>query len=134
MQLYEQGKFQLSDPVAKFVPELKDVKVLNANGQLEDQVAPMTMHQLLTHTTGLSYGFAAQVDLVDQAYMRADIWAAKDLDEFAQRVAKLPTEVSTRSRVPLLDSGRHNNGFFGGAKTKRPTLLMSICAKTYSSH
>ena len=28
MQLYEQGKFQLSDPVAKFVPELKDVKVL----------------------------------------------------------------------------------------------------------
>ena len=90
MQLYEQGKFQLSDPVAKFVPELKDVKVLNANGQLEDQDAPMTMHQLLTHTTGLSYGFAAQVDLVDQAYMRADIWAAKDLDEFAQRVAKLP--------------------------------------------
>ena len=90
MQLYEQGKFQLSDPVAKFVPELKDVKVLNASGQLEDQDAPMTMHQLLTHTTGLSYGFAAQVDLVDQAYMRADIWAAKDLDEFAQRVAKLP--------------------------------------------
>lgn len=90
MQLYEQGKFQLSDPVAKFVPELKDVKVLNANGQLEDQDAPMTMHQLLTHTTGLSYGFAAQVDLVDQAYMRADIWAAKDLDAFAQRVAKLP--------------------------------------------
>ena len=90
MQLYEQGKFQLSDPVAKFIPELKNVKVLNANGQLEDQKTPMTMHQLLTHTTGLSYGFAAQIDLVDQAYMGADIWAAKDLDEFAQRVAKLP--------------------------------------------
>ncbi len=90
MQLYEQGKFQLSDPVAKFVPEIKNVKVLNANGQLEDQKTPMTMHQLLTHTTGLSYGFAAQIDLVDQAYMGADIWAAKDLDEFAQRVAKLP--------------------------------------------
>ena len=98
MQLYEQGKFQLSDPVSKFVPELKDVKVLNANGQLEDQDAQMTMHQLLTHTTGLSYGFAAQVDLVDRAYMEADIWAAKDLDEFAQRVAKLPLKFQPGSQ------------------------------------
>ena len=98
MQLYEKGKFQLSDPVSKFVPELKDVKVLNADGQLEDQDAQMTMHQLLTHTTGLSYGFAAQVDLVDQAYMGADIWAAKDLDEFAQRVAKLPLKFQPGSR------------------------------------
>ena len=98
MQLYEQGKFQLSDPVSKFVPELKDTKVLNADGQLEDQDAQMTMHQLLTHTTGLSYEFAAQVDLVDQAYMRADIWAAKDLDEFAQRVAKLPLKFQPGSR------------------------------------
>ena len=98
MQLYEQGKFQLSDPVSNSFPELKDVKVLNADGQLEDQDAQMTMHQLLTHTTGLSYGFAAQVDLVDQAYMGADIWAAKDLDEFAQRVAKLPLKFQPGSR------------------------------------
>jgi len=35
MQLYEQGKFQLSDPVTKFVPELKDLKVLNNGGQFE---------------------------------------------------------------------------------------------------
>ena len=98
MQLYEQGKFQLSDPVAKFVPELKDVKVLNADGQLEDQAKPMTMHQLLTHTTGLSYGFAAQTDLVDRAYLGADIWAAQDLDEFAQRVAQLPLKFQPGSR------------------------------------
>jgi len=98
MQLYEQGKFQLNDPVAKFVPELKDVKVLNADGQLEDQAKPMTMHQLLTHTTGLSYGFAAQTDLVDRAYLGADIWAAQDLDEFAQRVAQLPLKFQPGSR------------------------------------
>ena len=98
MQLYEQGKFQLNDPVAKFVPELKDVKVLNTDGQLEDQAKPMTMHQLLTHTTGLSYGFAAQTDLVDRAYLGADIWAAQDLDEFAQRVAQLPLKFQPGSR------------------------------------
>ena len=76
MQLYEQGMFQLSDPVAKFVPELKHVKVLNANGQLEDQKTPMTMHQLLRYTSGLSYGFAAEDDAVDKAYLDADLWAA----------------------------------------------------------
>ena len=49
MQLYEQGKFQLSDPVTKFVPELKDLKVLNASGQFEPVAREMTMHQLLMH-------------------------------------------------------------------------------------
>ena len=33
MQLYEQGKFQLTDPVTKFVPELKGLKVLDASGE-----------------------------------------------------------------------------------------------------
>lgn len=90
MQLYERGKFQLSDPVSKFVPELADLQVLNAKGNLEPASRQMTMHDLLLHTTGMSYGFAAQTDVVDQRYIMADLWAAKDLDEFAQRVAKLP--------------------------------------------
>jgi CubicO group peptidase (beta-lactamase class C family) len=72
MQLYEQGKFQLSDPVTKFVPELKDLKVLNDDGQFEPVTQVMTMHQLLMHTAGMSYGFNARVDLVDQMYVQAD--------------------------------------------------------------
>ena len=90
MQLYEQGKFQLSDPVTKFVPELKDLKVLNAAGQFEPAAREMTMHQLLMHTTGMSYGFAAATDAVDQRYAMADLWAAKDLDELAVRIGQLP--------------------------------------------
>ena len=90
MQLYEQGKFQLSDPVTKFVPELKDLKVLNASGQFEPVAREMTMHQLLMHTTGMSYGFAAATDAVDQRYAMADLWASKDLDELAARIDKLP--------------------------------------------
>ena len=65
MQLYEQGKFRLSDPVHKFVPEFENLQVLNEQGILVDADRPMTMQQLLTHTTGLSYGFAAGVDMVD---------------------------------------------------------------------
>ena len=90
MQLYEQGKFQLSDRVTKFVPELKDLKVLNASGQFEPVAREMTMHQLLMHTTGMSYGFAAATDAVDQRYAMADLWASKDLDELAARIGKLP--------------------------------------------
>ena len=90
MQLYEQGKFQLSDPVTKFVPELSGLKVLNNEGQFEPVKQVMTMHQLLMHTAGMSYGFNAQNDLVDQLYLRADLSSAANLDEFIVRLAKLP--------------------------------------------
>ncbi len=90
MQLYEQGGFHLNDPVSKFVPELKGLKVLNGGGELEDVKSEMTMQQLLTHTTGLSYGFNPKGDPVDQAYVDAKLWAAKDLDDFAARLADIP--------------------------------------------
>ena len=90
MQLYEQGKFQLSDPVTKFVPELEGLKVLNAAGLFEPVAREMTMHQLLMHTTGMSYGFASATDAVDQRYAMADLWASKDLDELAARIGTLP--------------------------------------------
>ncbi|MFT7653325.1 MAG: CubicO group peptidase (beta-lactamase class C family) [Limisphaerales bacterium] len=88
MQLYEQGKFQLTDPVSKFIPELKDLKVMK-NGKLVPAQNQMTMQQLLNHTAGLSYGFDPN-DPVDQAYQKADLWGAKDLDEFITKVAELP--------------------------------------------
>ena len=90
MQLYEQGKFHLSDPVTKFIPELTDLEVLNGAGRLVPVVRDMTMHQLLMHTTGMSYGFDAENDMVDRMYMAADLPAAQDLDEFVARLAKLP--------------------------------------------
>jgi CubicO group peptidase (beta-lactamase class C family) len=90
MQLYEQGKFHLDDPVAKFLPELADLKVLNEHGRLVPLERPITMHDLLTHTAGFSYGFVPHVDAIDAQYVEADLWASKDLDEFAQRVGELP--------------------------------------------
>ena len=88
MQLYERGLFHMNDPVAKFVPELADVKVYN-DGELEDAKSAMTMQDLLAHTTGLSYGFDPR-NPVDEQYIEADLWAAKDLDDFAAKVGKLP--------------------------------------------
>jgi CubicO group peptidase (beta-lactamase class C family) len=90
MQLYEQGLFHLNDPVSKYVPELKDLQVLNQAGELVPAATEMTMQQLLTHTTGLSYGFNPKGDPVDKLYVEAKLWAAKDLDEFAQKLGQLP--------------------------------------------
>ena len=90
MQLCEQGKFRLSDPVEKFAPELAGLNVLYEQGRLVDAESPVTMHQLLNHTAGFSYGFVTLTDVVDAQYAQSNLWAAKDLDEFAQRVAKLP--------------------------------------------
>jgi len=90
MQLYEQGKFHLSDPVSKFVPELKNLMVLTADGEQVPVERQMTMQQLLTHTTGMSYGFNPKGDPVDQFYVDAKLWESKDLDDFAVKLSKIP--------------------------------------------
>jgi CubicO group peptidase (beta-lactamase class C family) len=56
MMLYEEGRFQLHDPVSRFIPELAAVKVY-AESQLADLNRAITIHDLLTHTAGLGYGF-----------------------------------------------------------------------------
>ena len=88
MQLYEKGKFRLSDPVSRFVPELEELKVYD-NGGLRPAKREMTIHHLLTHTAGFSYGFDSDLP-VDRMYIGARLWEARDLDEFVVRLAKLP--------------------------------------------
>lgn len=88
MMLYEEGKFALSDPVEKFVPELAGLDVL-VGGELVPAERTMTMRHLLTHTTGLSYGFNPQ-NPVDRKYREVQPFAGEDLDEFAERLGTLP--------------------------------------------
>ena len=90
MQIYEQGKFQLSDPVAKFVPELQGLNVLNKDGTLSPVEREMTMHQLLMHTAGFSYGFHPYRDPVDKLYVAADLVASTNLESFVAKLAELP--------------------------------------------
>ena len=98
MQLYEQGKFHMNDPVSKFVPELKGLTVLSSDGERAAVAREMTMQQLLTHTAGFSYGFNPKGDPVDQEYADANLWAAKDLDDFADKVAQLPLKFNPGSQ------------------------------------
>ncbi len=90
MQLYEQGKFHMSDPVHKFIPEFKNLTVLNEEGEQVPVKNHMTMQQLLSHTTGLSYGFDPVNDPVDKLYGEAKLWEHKNLDSLMETVSKLP--------------------------------------------
>jgi CubicO group peptidase (beta-lactamase class C family) len=60
MMLYEQGKWQLNDPVSRYIPEFARLKVYAGKNQdgtpkLEDAQRSMTMRELMTHTGGLGY-------------------------------------------------------------------------------
>lgn len=88
MILYEEGKFQLLDPVSKFLPELDNLRVLE-NGVLVEPKTPITMQQLLSHTAGFTYGFTRD-NPVDKAYQDDEILNAKTLDEFVNKVSEIP--------------------------------------------
>ena len=63
MILFEEGKWKLDDPVAKFIPEFADLKVKGPDGTLVAQAHPMTMRELMSHTAGfdVSSGYAPEV-------------------------------------------------------------------------
>ena len=65
--LLEEGRFNLDDPVAKYIPELKEMKVWVGGTQdapkLEAHQRPITNKHLLTHTSGLIYDYAGDDEL-----------------------------------------------------------------------
>ncbi len=98
MQLIDEGKMKLDDPVAKYIPSFAKVKVGvekkaddgSKTLELVDPVRPMTILDLLRHTSGITYGFYGD-SLVRKAYKDANLYAGDfDLAEFAERIAKLP--------------------------------------------
>lgn len=94
MQLYEQGKFQLAESVSRYIPAFGKTKVLTGVGYLGQQLAPqnppMTIHHLLTHTAGLSYGFYLDTP-IDEMY-RNSIFRSETatLEEKIKGMAELP--------------------------------------------
>lgn len=94
MMLYEEGHFSLDDPVGKFIPPLARMKVYDGLGEtgmrLVEQERPITIRHLLTHTSGLSYGFHHDSPVEDM-YRAADITDPdSDLAEMADKLGKLP--------------------------------------------
>ena len=92
MTLVEEGKINLDDPVSKYLPAFADVKVLQKDGTQTKATKPILIRQLMSHTSGLIYGFVTAGQpiskiWIDGGEMRSDL-SAKDLSE--QVYAKLP--------------------------------------------
>jgi CubicO group peptidase (beta-lactamase class C family) len=93
MMLVEEGRLLLDDPIAKFIPEFADQKVgVENNGKL-DLVAlqrPVTIHDLLRHTSGITYEHTGN-GLVQKLYQQSRVRSRKiNNAEHATLVASLP--------------------------------------------
>ena len=95
MMLYEEGRFQLDDPISRYLPMFKDVRVYAGGGaEKYDTVpakSPITFKQLLTHTSGLTYGFTGSpVSAIYQAAKFDFQTEEASLWQMMERLAKLP--------------------------------------------
>jgi CubicO group peptidase (beta-lactamase class C family) len=162
MKLIEDGKFKLDDLVSKYIPSFADVKVglerMVPDGsktlELVPPRRPLTVLDLMRHTSGITYGFYGD-SLVRKAYAGANLYAGDfDLAEFAERIAKLPlhdqpgtlwqyghsTDILARimevasgksllaiEREKLLDPlGMHDTGFFVTDPEKQKLLAQPV--------
>jgi CubicO group peptidase (beta-lactamase class C family) len=94
MLLFEEGKWQLNDPVSKYIPEFAGLKVYatdaNGNMVLQEQNHPVTMRELMSHSGGFTYGIFSNTP-VDRMQREAEVLKIDNtLDEFIKRVATLP--------------------------------------------
>lgn len=101
MMLYEQGKFELDDPIERYLPEFKDPRVLvsvnPADSSFTSRKADqsITVKQLFTYTSGLYYGF--DNDSLALLFARHNI-----TEGFEQRSITLEQNIKALARLPLL--------------------------------
>jgi CubicO group peptidase (beta-lactamase class C family) len=94
MMLYEEGKWKSSDPIARYIPEFRDLKVysgVDKDGKLnlDKPGHEPTMGELMSHSAGFTYGVFGSTP-VDKMYQEAQLLGAPTLQEFIERVSKLP--------------------------------------------
>ena len=100
MMLWEEGKFQLDDPISKYIPEFKDAQVLDTlykDGTYGTTPAskPITIRHLLSHTSGIGYGVIDGDKRFKEIYKKAgitDLFTTENIsiEESVKKLAKLP--------------------------------------------
>jgi CubicO group peptidase (beta-lactamase class C family) len=93
LMLFEEGKFQLTDPLSRFFPAFADARVYvgstpQGGMRLDSLRRPITIQDVFRHTAGFSYGFDQAP--VDKAYAAAGVTESKDLSEFMDKMVRLP--------------------------------------------
>jgi CubicO group peptidase (beta-lactamase class C family) len=93
--LFEEGRFQLDDPIEKFIPQLGNRRVLRPGATSIDKTEPargsITIRQLLSHSSGLSYGLFDPGTVMFSAYQQRNVLSPlKTLAEMMDALAELP--------------------------------------------
>ena len=93
--LHEQGKFDLDDPVGRYLPQLAKLRVLKPQAQSIDDTepakSPITIRHLMTHTSGLSYGLFDPGTVLFKAYNEHKVRNTDTpLRDMIDRLAELP--------------------------------------------
>jgi CubicO group peptidase (beta-lactamase class C family) len=102
MMLWEEGRFQLDDPIAKFIPEFQDAGVLTAFNETEGTWStepvrrPITIRHLLTHTSGIGYGVIDGDERFRRIYREAGI-----VDLFTTEPVTIGENVKQLAKLPL---------------------------------
>ncbi|MFZ4858706.1 MAG: serine hydrolase domain-containing protein [Desulfuromonadaceae bacterium] len=94
MMLYEEGRFQLTDSIAKYIPAFSNSKVLQgtiSDRKEVDPLRPVTVRDLLTHTAGLTYNFLEDSP-VSELYRSAGLMSNADrpLESVISELARIP--------------------------------------------
>ncbi len=102
MILWEEGKFQLDDPISKFIPEFKNAQVLSTF-QYSDTTwsgipvnKEITIRHLLTHTSGIGYGFIDSDERMRMIFHKAGI-----VDAFTTEKVILRENIKKLAKMPL---------------------------------
>jgi CubicO group peptidase (beta-lactamase class C family) len=98
MQLLEQGRFALDDPLEDYIEAFAGMQVLKPDAESVDDVepaaGPIRIRHLMSHSAGLSYGFIEPGSVIDQAYAAADIDILNDfsltLEALCDKLGALP--------------------------------------------
>ena len=107
MMLWEEGRFRLDDPISKYIPEFKNPGVLKTFNEkdssytTEPAASEITIRQLLTHTSGVGYGFIDGDDRFKMIYHKAGI-----NDAFTEKNVILAENIKKLGPLPL----HHNPG------------------------
>lgn len=101
MMLWEQGKFQLDDPISKYIPEFKDAQVLNTFNDADSSFTTkpaekeITIRHLLTHTSGIGYG------IIDNSEFRKMYQKAGVTDLFTVKPVTIEANIKILAKLPL---------------------------------
>jgi CubicO group peptidase (beta-lactamase class C family) len=101
MMLYEEGKFQLDDPISKYIPEFKNPQILQSFQYADTSYttvpakSEITIRHLLTHTSGIGYGVIDGDERFKMIYKKAgitDLFTTENItiEQSIKKLAKLP--------------------------------------------